>query len=72
MSHQDKKIPTTRVLPPPPIQEYQHRLIARTNTATASEVAEMEMKGRALKLGQMSSVWELSQATSQTLSISGG
>jgi hypothetical protein len=71
ISNQDKKIATTLVLLPPPIQEYQHRLIARTNTATTSEIAEMEMKARARKLGQMSSVWELSQATSQTLSISG-
>jgi hypothetical protein len=63
-----KKLEACQVLSPPSIQEYQHQLIARLNTNTSSDIFEMDMRELGRKMGHMSSVWEVSQATSRTMS----
>lgn len=69
-SHEERMPQISRVRYPAPIHEYQHRLIARTVTNTSSDIFEMEVKSFRKKTGQMSSVWEVSQATSRTISDS--
>ena len=61
--HSNRFIPS-----PPSMEEYQHQLIARMNTNTSSDIFEMDMRDLGRRLGQMSSVWEVSQATSRTIS----
>ena len=69
--YRDKKIPTSQVRSPPQLQEYQQRLMNRVNTATSSELFDIQAKDFAKKMDKMSSVWEVSQATSRTVSETG-
>lgn len=69
--YKDKKIPTSEVRSPPPLLEYQQRLMNRINTTTSSDIYDLDVKDLARKMGKMSSVWEVSQATSRTISDTG-
>lgn len=69
--YKDKKIPTSQVCSPPALKDYQQRLMNRINTTTSSDIYDLDMKDLAKKMGKMSSVWEVSQATSRTISDTG-